>query len=156
MQIRILDSAMITDFINDGFDSKEVCSKIKLETEKLIFSIKEDKLNDWEVCFRFVYNNVKQILIYTKDKSYKVEKYKDITIHIPIPTKEKVFWGVNINQHIYESESHLDHLLKNFLLLDVDYSKFDNRKEYIINCMQRAIKFCFENGFTLNGIFVKI
>jgi hypothetical protein len=156
MQIRILDSAMIVDFINEGFDSTEICAAIKSETETLTQSIKNEKIKDWEVCFRFIYNNVKQILIYTKNKSYTKERYKDITTHIPIPIKDNVSWGVGLEQHVYRNENHLDHLLKNFNYLDVDYSKFSNRKDYILDCMRRTVKFCFNEGFTINSVKVKL
>lgn len=156
MIVRILDSSMILDFIGEGFDSTEICTVIKSETEKLIQSIKDEKLKDWEVCFRFIYNNVKQILIYTKNRSYSKEKYKEIVTHIPIPIKDKVSWGVDLKQHVYNSEDHLDHLLKNFNCLDIDYFKFDIRQDYILDCMRRTVKFCFDNGFIINGVKVKL
>ena len=156
MQVRILDSAMIVDFINEGFDSTEICSLMKSEATGIVQTIKNEKLKDWEVCFRFIYTNVRQILIYTKNKSQTKERYKEITTHIPIPVNDKVAWGVDSQQHVYQNESHLDHLLKNFDCLDVDYSKFSNRQDYILNCMQRTVKFCFDKGFTINGIKVKL
>lgn len=156
MNVRVLDSAMIVDFMGEGFESEKICSTIKTEAEKSIAQIKSETLNDWEVCFRFLYNNVRQILIYTKNKSYPKEKYKEIITHIPMPTIDKVRWGVDKGQHVYENENHLDHLLKNFECLDVDYSKFNNREDYILDCMRRAIKLCFEKGFTINGVKVKI
>ncbi len=154
MIVRVLDSALIEDFNYE--DSTELCSIIKNETEKIIQLVKNEKLIDWEICLRFCYNNVKQILIYSKNKSYPKEKYKDITIHIPMPIKSKVEWGVELEQHIYGNENHLDNMIKKFICLDVDYSKFVNRRDYILDCMRRAVKSCFENGFTINGIKVKI
>jgi len=156
MHVRILDSAMIVDFINEGFNSSELCSIVKSETEKIIQTIENEKLKEWEVCFRFVYNNVKQILIYTKNKSYPKEKYKEIIVHIPIPVKEEIDWGVDLEQHVYSDKNHLDHLLQNFFCLDVDYTKFTNRQDYLLNSMIRSIKFCFDVGFTINGIKVKL
>lgn len=156
MTVRVLDASMITDFVGEGFDSTEICETVKSETEEKILTIKSEKINDWEICFRFWYNNVKGILVYTKNKSYPQEKYKEITVHLPIPTNDKVSWGVHISQHVYESENHLDHLMKNFNCLSVDYSKFNNRQDYILDCMRRAIVFCFEEGFTINGVKVKV
>jgi len=155
MQSRILDSSYVVDFIGFGFDSADICAKIKVETDKILSSIDDKKLNNWEVHFIYRYNNVKQILIYTKGKSYPIEKYKEITIHIAIPLKEKVPWGVDLTQHIYKNENHLDNMIKNFNCLDVDYSKFTDRKDYILNCMERSIKFCFKKGFTVNGVKIK-
>jgi hypothetical protein len=157
MIARILDSAMIYDFMGtDEVKSSYLCSIIKSEVEEIIRPLTETKLQDWEICFRFWYNNVKQILIYTKGKSYPLEKYKEITVHIPMPTKEKVKWGIDIEKHIYKDENHLDGLMKNFYSLEVEYIKFGNRQDYILDCMRRAIRFCFENGFTINWVKVKI
>src|SRR5690606_18810534 len=96
------------------------------------------------------------ILIYLKGRSYKAERYKEIVVHIPIPVKEKVPWGIELDQHIYENESHLDHLMNNFHSLEVDYLGFTNRQDYILDCMRRSVKFCFANGFTINGVKVKV
>lgn len=156
MNARVLDTAMIEDFMGGDFESAKICSIIKTETEKSISLIKSEKLKDWEICFQFWYNNVKQILIYTKNKSFPKEKYKEIITHIPMPTKDKVEWGVDKSQHVYKNENHLDHLLKNFECLDVDYSKFNNKEDYILDCMRRAIRLCFEHGFTINGVKVKV
>ena len=87
MEVRVLDSAMIVDFIGEGFDSTEICSIVKSETEIFSKSIKDQKLIDWETCFRFVYNNVRQILIYTKEKSYSKEKITEIRLEIQNLTK---------------------------------------------------------------------
>lgn len=156
MIVRVLDASMIADFVGEGFNSTEICSIVKSETERKASLIQSEKLRDWEICFRFWYNNVKQILIYTKNKSYSKERYKEITIHLPIPTDDKVEWGVDISQHVYKNENHLDHLMKNFYCLDVDYSRFNDRQDYILDCMRRSITFCFKEGFTINGVKVKI
>lgn len=156
MITRVLDSAYISDFINNDFNGQEIRQIIKKEADLFAQQVIDKRLIDWEVCFRFRYNHAKSILIYLKERSYPKEKYKELTIHIPIPIREKAIWGVNLEQHVYEDENHLDHLMKNFHSLGVDYSKFINRQDYILDCMRRAVKFCFENGFTINGVKVKI
>ncbi len=156
MKVRILDSSMVVNFQNIDFDAAEICSRVKSEVNMLIEPIKNEKLKNWEVHFIFSYNNVRQILIYTRGKSYPKEKYKEITTHIPIPTNDKVAWGVDIDQHVYENDSHLDHLMANFSCLNVKFSNFKNRADYISDCMHRTIKFCFEKGFTINGVKVKL
>lgn len=154
MKVRILESAFILDFFDDSYDSQENCSIIKAQAEVFSNQIKVEELVDWEVYFEFWHNNVKQILIYTRNKSLPVEKYKEIVVHIPMPIKDKVAWGVELEQHIYQNDDHLDGL-RNFQHLDVDYSKFDNRKDYILDCMSRAVTHCFQSGFTINNIKIK-
>lgn len=156
MMTRVLDSAYISNFINAGFSGDEVRSVSKKYADSFAVKVANEKLLDWEVTFRFRYNHLKKMLVYLKERSYPVEKYKEITIHIPIPIKEKAFWGVDIEQHLYKNENHLDDKIKNFHCLDIDYSNFDNRQDYILDCMRRSIKFCFESGFTINGVKVKV
>ncbi|HVY76240.1 MAG TPA: Imm9 family immunity protein [Puia sp.] len=152
MVTRILCSSYLFDFESSN---KEINAVVKQEADRLAAQVHSDKLQDWEICFQFLYNNVKSILIYTKGRSYPVEKYKDIIVHIPMPTKDKVAWGVDIGQHLYASEDHLDHLLNGFHILDVDYNRFKSRNEYSLDCMQRAVEFCFTKGFTINKVSVK-
>lgn len=156
MKSRILDSSMITDFFNIDFDSKKICSIIKTETDKLLETLDIDSLNDWEIHFIFRYTNVPGLLIYTKGVSYKKEKYKEITVHVPIPTLDIVNWGVNIEQHIYKNKDHLNKLIKNFDLIEVEFSDFNSRSEYIIYCMNKSIKFCLKKGFSINGEKIKL
>jgi hypothetical protein len=73
-----------------------------------------------------------------------------------MPTNEKADWGVDISQHIYKKDNHLDELLKNFHILDVNYDKFNTRSDYSKDCMLRVVNFCFTNGFTINKIPVKV
>lgn len=154
MIVRVLDSALIEDFIYE--DTTELCSVVKAEIENIIEPFVSEKLDEWNLYFSFRYNYLKQILIYTREKSDAKMKSKEITIHIPIPIKEQALWGVDKSQHIYDNENHLDHIIKNFICLDVNYSKYDNRSDYILDCMRRAIQSCFENGFTINGVKIKI
>ena len=154
MHSRILEASTIIDFTGVGHDSKEVQS-IKLETDKLLGSIQNEKCKDWEVQFVFNYTNVKQVLV-SKGLSYPNEKQKEITIHIPIPTLDTVKWGVALEQHVYKDNSYLDHIMKNFTPLDVNFSDYNTRDSYILDCMRRGIKLSLEKGFTVNGVKVKI
>lgn len=155
MKVRVLDSSYIVDFPSEDFDSIKILTEIQKAAHTIARHIKDEKLQGWEVCFRFTYNYLNQILIYTRGKSEPKEKYKEITIHIPIPSTNEIRWGVNPTQHVYSSLNHLDHLLKNFHCLEVDYSRFEKCEDYVFDSMKRVISYCFENGFTLNGIVVK-
>jgi hypothetical protein len=156
MKTRVLDSSLVINFMNVGFSSDEVLTEIKLKADEQVKKIENESLKDWELIFRFIYNNVKQILIYTKNKSYSKEKYKEIIVHIPVPTTEIVPWGVKEDQHVYSDNNHLDSIIKNFDRLDVDFTIFTNRSDYLLACMCRSVKFCFEKGFTINGVKCKI
>ncbi|WP_316831980.1 Imm9 family immunity protein [Pedobacter aquatilis] len=152
MEIRILDSAYIYNF---KFNTEEIRDLTKSFVIENLNKQKNTKLHDWTLYFYFRYNNVKSIMIYLKEKSLSSEKTKDITVHIPFPNKSQASWGVPSEDHVYKESSHLDHILKNFNLLEVDFFKFDNRQDYVFDCMKRSINYCFHKGFKVNGIEFK-
>lgn len=156
MTCKVLDSAFIYNFYDDGPVTTEIRSAIEKEAGKFASQVNDKKIQDWEVCFRAYYNNVKKIMIYLKGRSIRAEKYKEITIHVPMPVKSQAPWGIDQEQHVYENPDHLDDKIKNFHCLDVDYSKFTNRYDYIYDSLHRAVVFCFYNGFTINGVKVKV
>ncbi|TAF44773.1 MAG: hypothetical protein EAZ64_06020 [Sphingobacteriales bacterium] len=155
MKSRILSSSYIIDFEDIGFNSDDINKKVKKETDNILKSIDSEMLTGWEVHFIFRFNNVKNILIYSKGKSYPIERYKEITVHIPIPMIDTVFWGVNKEQQIYQVD-HLDNIIKNFDCIEVGFNTFNNRADYILDSMKKAIKFCFNKGFTVNGFKIKV
>lgn len=154
MKSRILHSSYVINFLDEGFNSEEISKILKPEVDNVLSDFKNEAIKDWEIHFVFTYTNVKGILIYRKSQSYPKEKYKDIVIHIPIPTNDIVSWGVDVSQHIYD-KNHLDKIIKNFSCLEVSFSKFTDRKSFLLDCMRRSIKFCIEEGFVINGIKVK-
>lgn len=156
MQSRVRHVSYVLDFLDNGFDSNEISKVLKSETDAIIDSIDFNNLEGWEIQFRAIYTNGKQLLI-SKNKigTYTSDKYKEITIPIPIPAIDVVPWGVREDQHIYD-ENHYDKIMKNFNSLDVDFYSFKNRADYILDCLRRAIRFSFESGITIAGIKLKI
>lgn len=155
MQSRIRHVSYVTDFLDHGFDATQIGNLLKAEADLIISHIEFKDLVDWEVQFRATYTNAKQLLI-SKSKlgTYPSDKYKEITVPIPIPTIDKVWWGVRKEQHVYK-EDHYDKIISNFNALEVDFLSFKNRTDYITDCIRRAIIFSFVNGFTINGVKIK-
>ncbi len=153
MKSRVVFSSLVIDFLDIDFNSNLIKNLIEIEIDKTLESFKNEKVKDWELFFAVYFNNTEKILI-TKNKlgSNASQMQKEITIHIPIPMKNIVLWGVNDEQHVYKDATHLNHLLKNFNTLEVNFKDFNNRTDYIIDSARRVVKFCFENGFTVNGV----
>ncbi len=156
MKSRILHTSYIIDFLEEGFSTISISNTLKSETDDLFQKLGLDKvLKDWEVLFKAVYNNCDKILVFSKTKSYVIEKQKEIVIHVPIPSTDEQFikWGVR--------SDNLGKLLKlrdveRFAFgLEVDYSLFESRQAYIFDCLRRGIRASLEKGFTLNNIKVK-
>ncbi|MDF7821458.1 Imm9 family immunity protein [Runella sp. MFBS21] len=140
MESRITHTSYISHFLDVGFDSIKISKLLKQEIdnalEKNNFSIQ----NDWVIQFRATYSTGKKLLV-SKNKfgSYSADKIKEITIPIPIPTAHIVPWGIDKEQFTYDDE-HCDKIIANFWTLDVDFYKYSNREEYILDCLRRAIK----------------
>ena len=154
MKSRILQSSYVIDFLDIDFSSAEINHTLKIETDKILEHYHNDSLNDWEILFRGIYGKGTSISVYRALPSYVEDKQKQITVHIPVPIKDIVKWGVNPTQLVTLGKAPNE--LKNISLLEVDFNNFTNRTEYILDCFRRAIKFCFEDGFTINKVKVKI
>ena len=155
MKVRILDSSYIEDFPKEDFRSKNIRELVFSKFNSFFENYQDDILKDWEIHFIFRYNNTRSLLIYSRGASYPVEKYKEITAHIPIPNDEEVSWGVKETQYIFK-KNYLDKKIKDFSSLEVKYLQFKNLEDYVIDCMCRAIRFCLENGFTVSGRQIKL
>lgn len=156
MQIRVNHTCLILEFWDDNFNASEITAELKIKTDNLLKQCSIDGIEDWQIEFRAVYNNAKQLLV-SKNRlgTYPSNKYKEITIVVPIPEKKNMPWGVESNQFIYGID-HYDGLIRNFNALEVDFRKFDNRSDYIKDCLSRAIDFSFTNGIVIKGIKIQV
>jgi len=156
MHVKITSSAMISNFLNVGFNSYEICQLVESEANKMIHNVNNENLKDWRLRFLFSYTNGTQIIVSKRTKSETDIKYKEIVAHIPIPLKDKISWGVELSQHVYKDERYLDNIIHNFYSLKIDFTNYKNRHDYILDSMRRVVNFAFKNGFTINGIRIKV
>ncbi len=156
MKMEITHHSYIIDFMKVGFGHQYINEAITKNVLSYIDKVNIKELEDWQIEFRALYNKVENIRVYKKARSNKDEKYKTIVIHIPIPSKENVSWGVEEKQYlstnIYKAgnDKYVD------VLETLDYTQYSNYKDYIVDTMTKAIIFCFQDGFTINGKKVKI
>ncbi len=153
MKSRINHTSYIIDFLDVGFDSDKISQIIKNEVDKKLDSIKLPELNDWELNFNIVYNNVDKLYLFRKSRSYSSEKYKEVVIHLPIPKQTEKSWGVKENQLI---KTNFESAKKNSDELEIDYSMFNDRETYIIENFKRAVLESLRLGITINGKRIKI
>ena len=152
MKSRVRHVSYILDFLDLAFEANAISKVIKSEFDALLEKNSLSSKTDWEIQLRATYTNGRQLLI-SKNKfgSYPSDRIKEITIPIPIPLTNMVPWGVQREQHMY-SIDHYDEILHNFWTLDVDYSKFDNCNDYILNCLRRVLDLIFLKEYTVNGV----
>ncbi len=130
---------------------------LKLEVDQLLANHSLIDKTDWTLKFRANYNNGKHVLV-TKNKfgNYRDSKTKEITVIIPVPLLDVVSWGVEESRHCNKT-THFDKIIHNFWVLeDVDVTKFTTLHDYALDCMRRGIKKAFHEGFTIDGIKIKI
>ena len=154
MKSRILHSSYVINFLDEGFNSDGISSILKSETDKILKSVDEVILKDWEIQFRGIYGKGSVLKVYKKMPSNLNDKLKLITVHIPIPKTYIVKWGVDDTHFISVGKPPNED--KNMYLLDVNFQQFTNRTDYILDCMRRAIKFCFQDGITVKSVKIKI
>jgi hypothetical protein len=152
MESKVISTSYVIEFLNVDFNSFQIETEMKSEVDQILKKIIIKDLEDWKIEFKVIFSGVKKIVIYTRMPSNKKEKNKIIIIHIPIPSIKNIDWGVQDNQYM-NSNSSPD--AKNVAFLEVDFKEFDNRTDYINDSIRRAVKFCFEDGFTMNGVKVK-
>lgn len=154
MVSHITHFSLVIDFLDVDFSSSHISSTLKMEADKLITQTNLIALQGWELEFWTTYGSQSPIRVFKKYPSHKRSKRKSIFIHIPIPTKDIIAWGVNPNQQVTIGTIPNEHMHCSYL--DVSFDRFSNRTDYILDSMRRAISFCFEEGFTVNSIKVKL
>ena len=159
MNFRIKHRSLVISFLDIGFSSENIDQLLTPYIENYIAQIdKQDLIDsiDWEVQFFATYSNSRVPLV-SKNRigSYFSEHVKEITIVIPVPLKSEVSWGVGEEKHIYQKDNY-DKLMRNFRELEVDFKQFTNRQDYIVECLQKGISTAFTEGFTVDGVKVKI
>jgi hypothetical protein len=155
MNTRITHFSLVIDFLDIAFDSDSISDILKKEVDDVLRLNAIELPDKWWLVFRATYSNARGVLI-SKNRlgTYPSDKMKKVTIVIPVPLKEIVEWGVEERQHVYGID-HYDKLMKNFWALEVDYSQYSNRQDYIIACLRSGIKKAFEECFTVGGVKVK-
>ena len=153
MKSRITHTSHVIDFLNHDFDSKEIGNILKSEIDEILSTIEISELERWEIVFKAIYTKSDSILVFKKTKSYIDDKYKEIAIHVPVPNKSEVTWGVDDTQFVKLGSP--PNLEKNATKLEIDCKTYSNRAEYIMEAIRKAIYLCFETGFTINGVKVK-
>ncbi len=155
METNITHFCLIYDFLDVDFNSNDISRIIKQKVDHILKFNNFNIPSDWILTFNATYNNSKFLLI-SKNKfgGYKSEKRKEISIVIPIPLIDKINWGVNEKNFIYDI-NHYDNILHNFWALEIDPNYFNNRTDYILFCMLKGIKKSFYEGFTVGGIKLK-
>jgi len=150
MKSRIIHNSYVIGFLEAGLPEKEINKILLPEIDFFLEKNKNAKLmEDWTLNFDIIYNCIEDLVIARKNRSYPNEQYKDVRIHIPIPTIDVVDWGVMPDQcinynHKYKTSKYVE-------FFTVNPTEFSDRTSFIIATMLIAIKEIFKLGVTVNG-----
>lgn len=133
---------MDDDFDYDSFENKLI-DKLKKyyypKTFNEIFKIKKNET--WDIEFDLTYNNVEDILVYKKNKMVKDEDYILYRIHIPVPKKGEIYWGIEEDNFISNiGKANIDYFN---IVKRPDLNDFINLHLYLIECILLGIKNIF-------------
>lgn len=152
MKSRISHGSHLIDFLIPGFDYKKIDQPLKEEVDEILNRYKIPVLKDWEITFTALYGNRDKIYVCRKAKSQVSMKYKEIVIHIPIPSKNVASWGIDENQIVKLKFSNDNKYCEP---IDIGIENYSDKYEFILACMRKGIKYTFEKGFTVNKIKIK-
>lgn len=153
MIVRIKHTSYIIDFLDKQFSSDKISEQLKPKLKEILNDLAPESLSKWELTLKLIYSGQDKILIFRKGRSYKDEKYKEIIVHIPIPTLDVVNWGVEKTQHIKTGLN--ENVLKHADLIEINPNCYNSTEEFIIDCTRKAIDELFRLGFSINKIKIK-
>jgi len=154
MKAKIKHTSYVMDFLDIDFSSDKISNDLQIEVDEILSRIEINSLFSWELIIKALYSNQTDILIFRKGKSNTDGKYKEIVVHIPIPTTQVVKWGVKKEQHIKTGIN--DKVLVYADNIQIDPTNYHSRESFIKDCLQKAIKKIFELGFTINKKKIKL
>lgn len=151
MNIKFLFSSMLMDtpFVQDVSRLTYAIGEYVSDTEHM------DKLADWTMvlCVNFtsIQNHGPFIWIFNRSRTYRHDKEKEFTLHIPLPSEEHCSWGIGSKQIIPQKP--FDE--KYFYKVSIELDKYSSLYDYVNESILRGIRELFKHGFTFQGIRVK-
>ena len=117
----------------------------------------DNSIDDWTLTICICIGGAmdeKEIAMYKRGITYLNDKEKEVSIRISLPSSNEINWGIKkkyrFNQYAKRT------IDKGFTIIPVDYSQFDNMKDYIEYSIKVALNRTFTDGITLKGQKIKI
>ncbi|MDJ1502077.1 Imm9 family immunity protein [Xanthocytophaga agilis] len=153
MKIKLTNTTTIIN-LSHNLDTIKVREHFKQYLENISQMIKDEKLMDWELEIWCNYTKSDNIKVFKSTKPYIQDKRKEIFIHIPIPPKEVIEWGIEQSQ--FTTVVHPEGIEKYYTGVDVDFYESKSLLEHAVSCIEKGILFAFSDGITIAGTKVKI
>jgi len=115
----------------------------------------DNSINDWKLLIRVILGGMmdeKRIGISKRGVTYPSDKEKDVSIRISLPTTDEAIWGIKDKRRF---DKYAKTTGKYVEYLPVDYSRYENMKDYIENTIKYALDYLFTKGINLKGKKIK-
>ena len=152
MNSKINHAGYLIDFLVDDFDYDRIENPLIKYLNSKLENYNISELKDWSVEFKAIYRNVDKIYIFRQARSQVDMKYKEIVVHIPIPLKTNIDWGVTENQIVNLKFNPNSKYCES---IEIESNSYTNKYDFIIACMKKGIDHAFKKGFTVNKIKIK-
>ncbi|MEZ0612022.1 Imm9 family immunity protein [Fibrella sp. WM1] len=120
---------------------------------KVSAAIHNDKLSDWQLVFNLIYNgDITEVRVFKRTKSYTSVKEKWITIHIPIPTDQVIFWGVEKSKIVRLGISDKRY----YVALNNDFLQSNSLEEHCYKSAKAGIFYTIMSGLTVSGQSIQV
>jgi len=137
--------------LHKHIDFREIEPKFNDFIQSKYSHLNLEDLNEWKAIMYATYAYASTLRVFKRPRRYPSDKEVEIPLIIPIPDLTQAEYGIgNGGDEIYEQ---LD-ASKNFII-ETDFSKYNNLRDYVYESVIRCIEESFKQGFTVNGKKIK-
>lgn len=115
-----------------------------------------EKLDGWTMVICINYTSIKNhgsfLWIFKGSKTYKNDKEKEFTIHLPLPSSIDKDWGIGLKQITPQ----LPFNDERFHKIDIDLDTYNSLYDYVNDLIINGVCELFARGFTFDGVKIKI
>ncbi|MEL6976220.1 MAG: Imm9 family immunity protein [Bacteroidota bacterium] len=151
MKSQLVYHSHVIDFLMDDFDYDRIDPPLQNLVNSYLKNYNIPELEEWTLQFTGLLGGLDKIYVCLKGKSDARMKCKEITIHIPIPSKSKVSWGV-LQEQVPITRGPKSGYCEE---IQPEAKSFDNKYDFIVDCMSKGIELAFRKGFAVNKIKVR-
>ena len=109
--------------------------------------VNSEDLGEWTLIFYFVLRATNGVGIFKKNRRYPSDKKIELPISISIPTPDDASYGaIEAKQAFFHPMNE-----KEFHLLDIPYSRFNNLMDYIYFSCEASVERSLIQKITING-----
>lgn len=116
-----------------------------------------DSIDDWTLSIDVKLGGAmgeKEIVIGKRGITYLADKEKLIAIHISLPAKEEINWGIAKKHRFKEYAKRTTD--KGVIVIPVEYGEFENMTDYIERSVKAGLKRILAEGIMLKGQKIRL